>query len=643
MNNKHISILLRDILLESWVTKRYLESSIVSVYEELNQYQKAKVATWPTATPEALAGADHYFGVGVEEREEALGEPDAKSVAHKAIQAHLGISISIADYRAGYIDGRRIGGILASGYNRKGWKANKELEALFAADMTRKAEIKPSEFTVLTTRSPNGVAGQSTGTHWDSCKNIDHGLYRKKLPGEVAHGTVVSYLLDADREEIARATFHPYVSEAGDRTYRQDSMYGANHAGFIAHYTSTLAELSKNEKPNTKYYMHPAVYNNSRKTVTDQKIHSGISDNELSHMANNSMDPDIASQAREAREARHMYSLSQEDAEASIRKGNEHSNQFVNSIVSKSKNHDFVYHIANNHGDKAVRWDAANRYHDVATKEQILAAETSIRKGNEHSNEFVRHIALKSNNHDFLHHVANNYRNKHVRDAAAMRYTDVATKEHILAAETSILDGKKHSNEFVNYLASASRNHDFLHHVATNHDDVDVRRSAANRYVDVATTEQILAAETSIRKGNEHSKPFVDRIVSKSKNHDFLYHVANNHGDADVRWHAAYRYPAVATKEQILAAETSILDGKKHSNQFVDRIVSNSENHDFLHHVANNHGDANVRWNAANRYHDVATKEQILAADTSIRAGNKHSDEFTSAISLELNKNISRK
>ena len=209
-----------------------------------------------------------------------------------------------------------------------------------------------------------------------------------------------------------------------------------------------------------------------------------------------------------------------------------------------------------------------------------------------------------------------------------MRYTDVATKEHILAAEVNILDGNKHSDEFVEHIARGSKNPDLLRHVANNHGDGDVRYAAAKRYVDVATTEQRHAAEVSIRKGNKHSDEFVYRISNKSDNPDFLYHVAHNHGDEAVRYRAAMRYADVATTEQILAAEKSILDGDKHSSSFLEHIVSNSNNHDFLHHVANNHGDAIVRWFAAYRYPAVATKEQILAAKTSIREGNKHSDEF---------------
>ena len=260
----------------------------IQLHEVLDAEEKEEVATWHR-DPEALKHTDHYFGVGVDDKYEQLHGTDNKSEIHRAIEHHLGQNINHNEYRAGHAKDKygrpvRIGALLQR------TKAPDELIKGFANDSTRQGK-KFTGLTVRTTRSREGVAGQTSGGQsWEqqSCKNIRTGSNKHYLPEEVKHGTVVSYLHDHTGKEIARTTFQPHINNEGHRMYKINSSYGIDHAGFKEHNKKTESELSGPHKGgNIDYGIHDDVYNDNQvhsaihPNVTTEDLHKSLNDDTM--------------------------------------------------------------------------------------------------------------------------------------------------------------------------------------------------------------------------------------------------------------------------------------------------------------------------------------------------------------------------
>ena len=244
------------------------------IREELNLKEKQQVRTW-YRDPKALTHTDHYFGKGKTEVNTELEESMDKSEIHKRIERHLEQEIPIDHYKSGLTKDKynrdvKIGSLL----NKN--KAPQDLINSFINDSTRQGK-KFTGLTVKTTRSPEGVAGQtSRNQSWEneSCKNFNTGSNRHYLKHEVEHGTVVSYLHDHTGKEIARATLHPHINDEGHRAYAVDSHYGIGHAGFKDHVKKVAEHLSGQHKGGSLVYTkHPDVYNDSG---DEEMIHPNV-------------------------------------------------------------------------------------------------------------------------------------------------------------------------------------------------------------------------------------------------------------------------------------------------------------------------------------------------------------------------------
>ena len=244
------------------------------IREELNLKEKQQVRTWKR-DPKALTHTDHYFGKGNDEVNTQLEGSMDKSEIHKRIERHLGQEIHIDHYKSGLTKDKynrdvKIGSLL----NKN--KAPQDLINSFTNDSTRQGK-KFTGLTVKTTRSPEGVAGQtSRNQSWEneSCKNFNTGSNRHYLKHEVEHGTVVSYLHDHTGKEIARATLHPHINDEGHRIYDVDSHYGIDHAGFKDHVKKVAEQLSGQHKGGSLIYTkHPDVYSDNGK---EEMIHPNV-------------------------------------------------------------------------------------------------------------------------------------------------------------------------------------------------------------------------------------------------------------------------------------------------------------------------------------------------------------------------------
>ena len=139
--------------------------------EVLSDAEKADVDTWPKRTVKATRATDKFFGRGIEDKHEELAGTQDKSEIHQAIEKHLGAEIKPEEYKEGKMKDKygrqvRIGAVLGKA------KAPVELTRGFENDTTRQGKGYTG-LSVRTTRSPSGIAGQTSGGQsWEeeSCK-----------------------------------------------------------------------------------------------------------------------------------------------------------------------------------------------------------------------------------------------------------------------------------------------------------------------------------------------------------------------------------------------------------------------------------------------------------------------------------------
>jgi hypothetical protein len=256
------------------------------IREELNLKEKQQVKTWKR-DPNALIHTDDYFGKGNDEVNTQLEGSMDKSEVHKRIERHLGQEIPIDHYKSGktkdkYNRDVKIGALL----NKN--KAPQDLINAYANDNTKQGK-KFTGLSVRTTRSPEGVAGQtSRNQSWEngSCKNFNTGSNRHYLKDEVEHGTVVSYLHDHTGKEIARATLQPHINDDGHRVYAVDSHYGIDHAGFKDHVEKVAEHLSGQHKGGSLVYTkHPDVYSdNGKETLIHPNVDAKTLNDRYEHL-----------------------------------------------------------------------------------------------------------------------------------------------------------------------------------------------------------------------------------------------------------------------------------------------------------------------------------------------------------------------
>ena len=264
--------------------------------EELNATQVDDVRSWPR-DPKAVKATDHYFGVNNNTKDHQLEDTQDKSEVHKEVERHLNQPIHVNDYRSGKIKDKygrdvRLGSALQKA------KAPLTLVNKFANDSTRQG-TKFSGLHVHVTRSPEGVAGQTSGTQsWasTSCKHFVKGIERGYLKHEVKHGTVVSYLKDHTGKELARATLQPHVNDKGHIAYKVTSHYGIDHAGFKDHANKVAADLSHPTGDKTGVYqMHPKVHNDLVGKYNEHMLHPHI-DHDLHKIVDNELNTGKSSQ-----------------------------------------------------------------------------------------------------------------------------------------------------------------------------------------------------------------------------------------------------------------------------------------------------------------------------------------------------------
>lgn len=257
--------------------------------------------------------SDHNISEGTDEKiQKALGpnqfahfplptqseiHPDADVAEHLATHGY-----DIDDYKKGIAAKKTVVGdpsrgiphrekvikqSIASVLDKTG--AEDHIKKLFINDparsSTKSADANPLH--VVITKTPYGVGGMSTGTHWTSCMNLHDGVNRHHIEDDIASGTHVAYLCHHDDEtafkhgepskpiaRIALKPFHasvddeeddtnPAYHEGRDTIFRPElSTYGNSTPAFV-HAVSQWAVKHYPARPGTTYHKDSSVYDDS--------------------------------------------------------------------------------------------------------------------------------------------------------------------------------------------------------------------------------------------------------------------------------------------------------------------------------------------------------------------------------------------
>jgi hypothetical protein len=224
----------------------------------------------------------------------STGGTAAQSPVEKEIAAALApTNYSISDYKTGTAtggDGRtmRIGKLL----NRMG---KSELIKKFNEDETRSMakSSKNSEFSVVISRHPYDIAGQSTDRNWTSCMNLanggDYGRpgVHAKCVEPSTKLSLVAYLVKKDdgniKRPVMRALILPYSARGGDGViYRASrNVYGDENPDIRSAFLKTVDEwLDERNGDDSKkspriYDLDPRLY---KDTETRSSVVDGVSE-----------------------------------------------------------------------------------------------------------------------------------------------------------------------------------------------------------------------------------------------------------------------------------------------------------------------------------------------------------------------------
>ena len=95
-----------------------------------------------------------------------------------------------------------------------------EIRDVFNNDKRRaSAKQKSKSMAVIVSRHPYDIAGMSTGRGWTSCMNLEGGSNRRFVPADIAKGSIIAYLVEANDLNItrpkARILMRVYKAKAG--------------------------------------------------------------------------------------------------------------------------------------------------------------------------------------------------------------------------------------------------------------------------------------------------------------------------------------------------------------------------------------------------------------------------------------------
>jgi DNA-dependent RNA polymerase auxiliary subunit epsilon len=138
---------------------------------------------------------------------------------------------------------------------------------VFANDPARQATKKADQLVVIS-RHPYDIAGMSTDRGWRSCMNLrNHGKMTRFVPLDIAAGTVIAYLIDADDKNInhpqARMLIKPFVNILGDHQVAlgiENQIYGSAPPTFSKTVSAWVKKINDSRQLDGIFELDPRLY-----------------------------------------------------------------------------------------------------------------------------------------------------------------------------------------------------------------------------------------------------------------------------------------------------------------------------------------------------------------------------------------------
>jgi len=140
----------------------------------------------------------------------------------------------------------------------------------FANDPIRQATKQVNQLVVIS-RHPYDIAGMSTDRGWTSCMNLITGGNKRYVPLDIAAGTVIAYLIDADDKNIqhpkARMLIKPFVNMLGNHEVAfgiENQVYGTAPAAFSKTVSDWVNKINASRQLNGIFELDPRLYQDRR-------------------------------------------------------------------------------------------------------------------------------------------------------------------------------------------------------------------------------------------------------------------------------------------------------------------------------------------------------------------------------------------
>jgi hypothetical protein len=259
---------------------------MIKVTADLTPKQKKKVSTWirPETYPaqDSASRKNHYTEITKPISDHVFGNKTRLKLPNNIVHSSSKPNKDVLDYLERYTSyetspDRYKQGIahhLSDSDKKRSLKIGKILEAQKAPVKIKQAYINDpyrsaskSHLDTTISRHPYDVAGMSTDRGWDSCLDMDKGVYKKDLHHEIENGTHVAYLHHKTDPSIshpvARVALRPFEHPGHKTILRADlKVYGTSNPEFHKN-VKDWAEHVFPAKPNVIYKRNPSVYNDT--------------------------------------------------------------------------------------------------------------------------------------------------------------------------------------------------------------------------------------------------------------------------------------------------------------------------------------------------------------------------------------------
>jgi hypothetical protein len=148
-----------------------------------------------------------------------------------------------------------------------------DLSNYYSSNSGKENVKNESDYILVISRNKRDITEMTGGRDWTSCMNCESGIYREKIKADIAHGTLIAYIIEPNDLEIknplGRVLIKPFLSvnDENDVYYKSESKiyskYNINNIVTID-YVDSLFKNYNSTKSNFPYKKHIKLYNDSR-------------------------------------------------------------------------------------------------------------------------------------------------------------------------------------------------------------------------------------------------------------------------------------------------------------------------------------------------------------------------------------------